>query len=79
MARATFRICYLPGRRLRSGRSQPHRVQRRIAWFFWRELGWFEHIEDAVHCVATEARQQRDRRPARCTAEFDAEGMELRR
>lgn len=77
MTRATFRICYLPGRRFCNGRSQPHRLQRRIAWFFWREIGWFEYVEDAMHCMAGEVRRRSERSNPGHTVTFDAEGLEL--
>lgn len=76
MARAVFRLCHQPGRRFRNGRSQPHRLQRRYAWFFWRDIDWFEYVEDALHCIAGECRQRRERSKPDLIARFDANGQE---
>ncbi|WP_060286243.1 hypothetical protein [Burkholderia cepacia] len=77
MGRTVFRLCYQPGRRFRDGRSQPHRLQRRFACFFWRDIGWFEYVEDALHCVAGEARHQRKRSKPEHVVKFDSNGQEL--
>ncbi|KVU67089.1 hypothetical protein [Burkholderia ubonensis] len=77
MARAVFRILYQPGRMLRNGRSQSYRLQRRIAWLFWSDIGWFEFAEDAQHYITAEVRQRRQRRVPSHIVAFDADGQEL--
>lgn len=77
MARAVFRLCYQPGRRFRHGRSQSHRLQRRFAWFFWRDIDWFEHVEDALHRIASMGTQRRESGKPDLIATFDANGQEL--